>query len=148
VLTFRLEVPVTVRFRDIDIFGHVNNAVYFTYCEIARNAYWTRLFGTRRLADANFILAHAEIDYRAQANEERNLLVGIRVSSLGNTSFDFQYRIVEDGTERLIAEGRSVQVTFDYQANRKVPLPDALKHRILEFEGAENVEIRERGSRR
>ena len=45
--SFRLEVPITVRFRDIDRMGHVNNAVYFTYCEIARTAYWTKLFGAR-----------------------------------------------------------------------------------------------------
>lgn len=139
---FKLEVPVQVRFRDIDSLGHVNNAVYFTYCEIARNAYWTKLFGTRRLAEANFILARAELDYKAQASEERNLLVGIRVSSIGNTSFIFEYRIVEDVSRTLIAQGRSVQVTFDYKNNRKVPMPDAVKERILSFEGVENVALR------
>ena len=102
--TFRLEVPVTVRFRDIDSFGHVNNAVYFTYCEIARNAYWTKLFGPRRQRQANFIIARAELDYRSQANEENSLLVGIRVSSIGNTSFEFRYAIMEEGSRRLIAK--------------------------------------------
>ena len=140
--TFHLEVPLAVRFRDVDSLGHINNAVYFTYCEIARNAYWTKLFGTRRLAQANFIVARAEMDYRSQANEDSSLLIGIRVSSIGHTSFDFRYQIVEDGTRRLIAEGRSVQVTFDYKANKKIPLPDAVRDRILEFEGAENVEMR------
>lgn len=142
---FKLEVPVTVRFRDIDSLGHVNNAVYFTYCEMARTAYWRTLFGTRRLADAHFILARAEMDYRGQANDERNLLVGIRVSSIGNTSFVFEYRIVEDETRKLVAEGRSVQVSFDYKKNQKVPVPDNVRARIIEFEGPENVAV---GSRR
>src|SRR6185369_7892187 len=115
----------------IDSMGHVNNAVYFTYCEIARNAYWTKLFGSRRLRQANFIIARAELDYRSQANEEDSLLVGIRVSSIGNTSFEFRYAILEAATRRLIAEGASVQVTFDYKANQKVPMPDAVKDRIL-----------------
>jgi acyl-CoA thioester hydrolase len=140
--SFRLEVPVTVRFRDIDSFGHVNNAVYFTYCEIARTAYWTKLFGPRRERRVHFIMARAELDYRAQANEDHNLLVGIRVPSLGHTSFDFHYAIMEEGSRRVIAEGRSVQVTFDYQINRKVPIPDMVKDRILAFEGTENVEVR------
>jgi acyl-CoA thioester hydrolase len=139
---FKLEVVVQVRFRDVDSLGHINNAVYFTYCEIARNAYWTKLFGTRRLALANFILARAEMDYRAQANEERNILVGIRVPQIGNTSFVFEYRILEEETRRLLAEGRSVQVTFDYQKNKKVPVPDLVRDRIVSFEGAENVTIR------
>lgn len=134
---FKLEVPIPVRFRDVDSLGHINNAVYFTYCEIARTAYWTKLFGTKRLRQANFILARAEMDYRAQASGERNLLAGIRVASIRNSSFVFEYRLVEEGSRRLIAEGRSVQVTFDYEENRKVPVPDHVRDRILAFEGAD-----------
>lgn len=137
--SFRLEVPVTVRFRDIDSMGHINNAVYFTYCEVARNAYWTSLFGTRRLAEANFIVARAEMDYRSQADQEDNVAVCIRVSQIGHTSFEFHYNIIDSATRRLIGESRSVQVAFDYAANHKVPLPDAVRARILEFEGPENV---------
>lgn len=121
--SFKLEIVVPVRFRDIDSLGHINNAVYFTYCEIARNAYWARLFGTRRLAEANFILVRAEMDYRAQATDEHDIIVGIRVSSIGNTSFDFRYRIAEEGSRRLIAEGRSVQVAFDYKKKPEGPGP-------------------------
>jgi acyl-CoA thioester hydrolase len=139
---FKLEIAVPVRFRDIDSLGHINNAVYFTFCEVARNAYWTKLFGTRRLAEANFIVARAELDYRGQANDERNILVGIRVPSIGNTSFVFDYRILEEGTRRLIAEGRSIQVTFDYRNNVKVPVPNHVKDRILAFEGPQNVAVR------
>jgi len=140
--SFRLEVPVTVRFRDIDRFGHVNNAVYFTYCEIARTVYWKKLFGTRRLRTASFIMARAELDYRGQADDEKGILVGIRVNSIGETSFEFQYRIVEEGTARLIAEGRSVQVMFDYNDNRKIPMPESVKDRILAFEGIGNVALK------
>ena len=140
--SFRLEVPVSVRFRDIDCFGHVNNAVYFTYCEIARNAYWAKLFGARRLRTTSFIIARAELDYRSQAMEDQNILVAIRVSSIGKSSFDFRYNILEEGSRRLIAEGRSVQVMFDYQSNQKIPMPDSVKDRVLAFEGAGNVEIR------
>ena len=136
-----LEVPIPVRFRDLDSLGHVNNAVYFTYCEVARNAYWKQLLGVRRLAEANFILAHAELDYRAQANGDHDIVVVVRVSFVGNTSFGFEYRVLEEGTGTLLAEGRSVQVTFDYKTNQKVPMPPSARQRILEFEG-DNVEIR------
>ena len=144
---FRLAVPVHVRFRDIDSFGHVNNAVYFTYCEIARNAYWTRLFGPRHLRTESFIIARAELDYRSQTNEEDEIMVGIRIPSIGQSSFEFEYRIIEERSERLIAEGRSVQVTFDYKTNRKIAVPDSVKDRILAFEGPMNVTIRSRTGR-
>ena len=145
--TSRLEVPVNVRFRDLDIFGHVNNAVYFTYCEIARNAYWNKLFGPRRSRTANFIIARAEMDYRSQTTDEHSILVGIRISSIGRSSFEFRYNILEEGSRRPIAEGRSVQVMFDYKANQKVPMVDSVKDRILAFEGADNVVIRSESSR-
>jgi acyl-CoA thioester hydrolase len=140
--TFRLEVPVSVRFRDLDIFGHVNNAVYFSYLEIARNAYWTKLFGPRRQRTANFIIARAELDYRSQATDEDAVVVGIRVSSIGNSSFEFHYNIFEERSRRLIAEARSIQVMFDYKSNRKISMPDAVKDRLLAFEGADNVPTR------
>jgi acyl-CoA thioester hydrolase len=136
---FGLAVPVTVRFRDLDSLGHVNNAVYFTYCEVARNVYWRRLFGVRRLAEANFISVHADLDFRGQANGDHDVLVGIRASFIGNTSFGFQYRIEEAETGRLLADGGSVQVAFDYQKNEKVRVPENVRAKILEFEGPENV---------
>ncbi len=140
--TFRLEVPVNVRFRDLDIFGHVNNAVYFTYLEVARNAYWTKLFGPRRSRTSNFIIARAELDYRSQTTDEHSILVGIRISSIGRSSFEFHYNILEEGSRRLIAEGRSVQVMYDYKTNQKAGVTDAVKDRILAFEGAANVVVR------
>ena len=142
-----MEVPVTIRFRDMDVLGHVNNAVYFTYLEMARNAYWTKLFGPRRQRTANFIIARAELDYRSPVTDEHKIVVGIRVSSIGNSSFEFHYQVMEEDSRRLVAEGRSVQVTFDHQANQKVPVTDSLKDRILAFEGPENVIVRGQANR-
>ena len=136
--TYKFVVPIEVRFRDLDSLGHINNSVYFTYCEIARTAYWRKLFSTRRLAEAGFILAHAEIDYRAQANDERRLLIGIRASAFGRTSFEFRYRFEQEETGLLIAEGRSVQVCFDYKKNGKIAIPESVKQQIIAFEGKEN----------
>ena len=136
-----LDVPIAVRFRDLDSLGHINNVVYFTYCEVATNKYWTRLFGTRCLAKVNFILAHADLDYRAQGNEDHDSRVSIRASFIGTTSFGFEYWVVKDETGRLLAEGHSVQVAFDYKTNEKVPMPGNVRARILEFEG-EGTELR------
>lgn len=137
---FRFCVPVTPRFRDLDSLGHINNAVYFTYFEIGRNAYWHHLFGIRRLAQANFILAKAEINYRRQAREDQRLIVGVRTSRIGRTSFDFDYRIVTEDSDDVIAEGRTVQVVFDYAANRKLDMSPEVRDAILSFEGPGNVE--------
>ncbi len=137
---FKLRCQIEVRPSDLDSLAHVNNAVYFSYLEIARGRYWTHLFdGQRRLRD-DVILARAELDYRSQATDDDLLVVEIRTSRIGRSSFEFTYRIVGERDGRLIAEGRSVQVMFDYTNNQKILLPKSVRGAILEFEGEENVE--------
>ena len=63
------------------------------------------------------------------------LRVGMRVSRLGTSSFDAEYRIEEAATGRLVVEGRSVQVGFDYRAQRTVPLSEETKEQLRAFEG-------------
>jgi acyl-CoA thioester hydrolase len=133
---FKVSVPVTPRFRDTDAMGHLNNAVYVTYFEVARMAYWRALTGTRNYHEVPFILAHTTIDFRSPAFVYEQLAVGIRVSRLGNRSFDCAYRIEEEMTHRLVCEGKSVQVIFDYAASRSVPLSDDLRAQVRAFEGA------------
>ena len=88
------EHEIDVRFRDCDALGHVNNAVYLTYLEQARFAHWQRLTGTSGIP-RTFILARVECDYRAQATAGDRLVVRLRVAAVGNSSFTFEYQIVE-----------------------------------------------------
>jgi acyl-CoA thioester hydrolase len=131
---FRLWVPVRPRFRDTDAMGHLNNAVYATYFEVARTEYWRRLTGDSNYQRVPFILAHTTIDFRSPAFVHEMLEVGIKIGRLGTKSFEFGYRIVEQETRRLVCEGRSVQVIFDYEQNLSYALPDALRSAIEAFE--------------
>jgi acyl-CoA thioester hydrolase len=113
-------VPIEVRFRDIDAMGHVNNAVYLTYFESARVAYHETVRGrpTEDFRDFQFILAEVTCSYRSPAYLGETLLVGIRISSVRRKSFVFEYEMREKCTGRLVADGRSVQVAYDYRAGR------------------------------
>jgi acyl-CoA thioester hydrolase len=111
-----------VRFRDLDGFGHVNNAVYLTYLEEARNALLAHLGLARRVAEITMILARAEIDFRAQAGIGDELEIGVRPARLGTKSFDLEY-VVRAG-ERVVAEERSVLVGYDYGAGTTIEFPD------------------------
>lgn len=115
---FRTRVDIQTRFRDTDAMGHINNAVYLSYLESARLEYMRQVFGITRYGDVNFILARAEIDYRSPAFCGEVLSVGVRVSRLGGASFTMDYRIEEKATGRLVAEGRSVQVAYDYKSGK------------------------------
>ena len=132
---FRFKAEVQVRFRDLDPMNHVNNAVYLTYFEIARTAYWAAMTGSSELRDLDQILAETTCTYRSPATFNERLDVWLKATRLGRSSFDFAYRINERTGGRLIATGRSVQVMYDYAAGRPIPIPDELRARFAEFEG-------------
>jgi acyl-CoA thioester hydrolase len=132
---FKVVTPLVPRFRDTDAMGHLNNAVYVTYFEVARTAYWRALTGDRDYQKVPFILAHTTIDFRSPAFVHETLLVGIRVSRLGTKSFECSYRVEDEATRRLVCEGRSVQVIFDYEKDASYPMPEDLKAKVRAFEG-------------
>jgi acyl-CoA thioester hydrolase len=121
-----------VRFRDCDAMGHVNNAVYLTYLEEARFAYWRALWGAE-LGSAEtpgVILARAEIDYRQAAVYGEVLDVRITLEHLGRTSITSTYEIV-NASGQLIATARTVLVMYDYKASKPVALSDKVRSRLL-----------------
>jgi acyl-CoA thioester hydrolase len=122
------------RFRDTDAMGHLNHGVFVTYFEVARAKYWESLTGSRSYDEVPFLLAHVEADYRSQAFVRERLRCGVRVSRLGNRSFECTYRVEECENGRLVAEGRSVQVMFDYDRQVTIPVPDDFRARVRAFE--------------
>jgi len=127
---------LVVRFSDCDPLAHVNNAVYLTYLEQARITLWRAQLGAwpRPMPDGGpregFILARAEVDFRAQAREGDELEVRLALGGFGRTSATYEYEIVDVRTDRLVAEAKTVQVWIDYDAGRPVPLTDALKQTL------------------
>ena len=132
-----------VRFRDCDAMGHVNNAVYLTYLEEARFHHWRasgvakRALNSAPASDAGVpddvpgvILARVEIDYRRPAKYGDLLRIDIGVAAIGRTSFTYEYEIVDVPTGRLVVSAKTIQVWFDYDAARSVPISDELKQRL------------------
>ncbi len=126
---------IQVRFRDLDAMGHVNNAVYLTYLEMARVAYYTTLMGPRiSPRDFNFILAHVEIDFRSPIHLDETVYIGIRLTRIGRTSFHFAYELREGESGRLLAEATSVQVLYDYERQRPIEIPPEFIQRVNALE--------------
>lgn len=123
---------IEVRFNDFDSMGHVNNAVFLTYLEIARINYIQHLMKKNNLDYRNygFILAHVAIDYKKPI-EVQYITAEIGVKKIGNSSFDFSYRLFNG--DDVFATAMSIQVSFDYKNKSKVSIPDELR-KILEAE--------------
>ena len=139
---FAHRVEVDVRFADTDAMGHVNNAVYLTYCETARLRYWTAVTGepvaARHHGSESLILAEARITYRAQAFHTDRVTVETRATRIGTSSFTLEHRLTAqapDGQPRLIAVSDSVLVRYDYATERPTALSDEDIAAIEAFEG-------------
>ena len=74
-----------------------------------------------------FILARAEVDFRSQARDGDELEVRLALEKFGRTSATYVYEIVDVPSGRLVVAAKTVQVWYDYEAQRPVPLTDATK---------------------
>ena len=133
---FRTVVDVQLRFRDTDALGHVNNAVYLEYLEVARIEWLKRVFGTVEVRNFGVIIARVEIDYRSPAMHHETLRVGIRVSELGAASMKMEYRIEEKAGRRLVAEAKTVMVCYDYRENKVKRWTDEVRAQVEAYDGS------------
>jgi acyl-CoA thioester hydrolase len=123
-------VEIQVRFRDVDMMGHVNNAVYLTYMETARTDYYLVLAAKKVLpkpGEFDWIVARAEIDFRDAAKLGETIAVTVWPSRIGNSSWDFSYRLAEKGSKRVFAEAKTVQVAYDYDKGKPKALDPAMR---------------------
>ena len=134
---FRFNHRIKVRFRDIDMMGHVNNSVYLTYLEEARRHYFLNALKALPSMDSSFIVAGITINYRSPAHLGEELEVRLGVRELRTSSFVFEFRIVEPSSERIVSDGRVVQVTYDYGSGTKTEIPETYRKAFCEFEGIE-----------
>jgi acyl-CoA thioester hydrolase len=114
----------TVRFRDVDALGHVNNAVFLTYLEEARIAFLVPLGAEV----SNMILARVEIDFRAPLRMGDEIEIGVRPANVGTKSFELEYE-VRSG-DAVAAEAKTVLVSFDYASGRSIELPESWREAL------------------
>ena len=120
------EHEVTVRWRDVDALGHVNHAVFLTYLEEGRDAFYTRTLG----ADPNYVVVRLEVDLRAEVRyPDRRVTVRIEVERIGTTSLTTRETVVTPAGE-IAAQARVVTVRWDAEQRKPVPWDDADRARL------------------
>jgi acyl-CoA thioester hydrolase len=134
-LPWTVTAPLRPRFRDTDAMGHINNAVYVTYIEVARQEYWRAFKGDSNYRVVPFIFARVEMDFRSEALMHELLELCIRCSFIGTKSFGFDYEIREMNTRRVVVTATSVQVFYDYAAKQSILCPPDMREHLEAFEG-------------
>jgi acyl-CoA thioester hydrolase len=136
---FKHKVPIQLRFKDVDKMGHVNNANYLTYIELARVRYFEDVVGFdgKWSEQQGIILARVEVDYKQPVFLHDSIAVYTRCSRLGNKSFDLSWIIAREkqGREEIVAQGLAVLVCFDYVKNETIEIPATQRQRLQQYEG-------------
>jgi acyl-CoA thioester hydrolase len=123
-----MRLPLATRYADYDTKGHVNNAVYLTFFEMARHRAWVDALDGD--ADFPFIVAEATVRYLSQAMIGEPLDIEICTSEIRTKAWVWSYVIRASRDERVVAEGKTVQVMFDYANRRTIPIPEDLRERL------------------
>ncbi len=134
---YRFFHPIVVRYGDLDPQGHVNNAAFLTYLEHARVAYvrHLELWDGNSFLEIGIILARIELDFLVPILMTDSVEVGLRTSRLGNKSLDMDYVIREINTGQIFAEAKTVQVAYDYQLGKTIPIQANWRKTLQDFEG-------------
>lgn len=125
--------PIAPRLGDIDPNEHVNNTVYPNYMEEARATYFRELFD-HDWRESSVVIATMTVDFLSPIHFDDDVEVDVRVSEVGTASWTVEYRVraidPNSGADRVAAEGSSVQVAWDREAETSQDLPDAWRERL------------------
>ncbi|HZL91215.1 MAG TPA: thioesterase family protein [Pirellulaceae bacterium] len=129
-------ITLPVQWGDQDAFGHVNNVVYFRWCESARIAYFElsgmhALLGQQQLGP---ILARIACDYLRQLNFPDTIHVGARITRLGTKSLTMEHALYSQAQDAIVAKSESVIVCFHYESQASCPIPAEVRAQIERFE--------------
>lgn len=128
---FEFTTPIEIRFSDLDAYGHVNNALFFTYLETARIKLFQQHFGAFLDSELMFLVVRAECDYRLPIELNDPLQISVYTDQVRHSSFDFSYRMY-DGAEKVFAEAKTVMVCYDPKIKKPVAIPPEIKAVFLQ----------------
>ena len=136
---YRFSIPIQIRYGDLDPQWHVNNARFLTFCEKARLDYLVHLglFDGVTFTELGMIVADTHIAYLAPIQPLEKIRVKMRVVRLGNKSMNMEFIIENEETGEVKSTAEYVMVTYDYNAQKSVPIWPEWRAKISAFEGIE-----------
>ncbi|MEQ8800526.1 acyl-CoA thioesterase [Haliea sp.] len=125
---YKVFYPISTRWSDNDIYGHINNVVYYSYFDSVANRYLIEEGGLD-ITDGKIVgyVVQSGCDYHAPASYPEAIEGGLRVDRLGNSSVQYGIAIFRQGEDEALAHGHFVHVFVDRAANKSVPIPQELR---------------------
>lgn len=139
--SFKFSTPVKVRFVETDQQGHVYFGNYYTYFDVALEAYLDAIgydYPQILEDEVDFVYAESHCAYKSPAKWPELLNIHARIGPMGNRSLRFEFEIRADADDRLVAAGHIVAVTVDQQTFEPRPIPDKLRQAVAAYETADS----------
>lgn len=131
---YRYFVDIDTRWQDNDVYGHVNNVVYYSYFDTAANRLLIHEGGLDiHTAEVIGVVAESQCRYFAGVAFPDALEAGVRIAHLGNRSVRYEIAIFRKGEQEARAAGYFVHVFVERASNRPVPIPAGLRDAFTRF---------------
>ena len=131
---YRYFQAITTRWKDNDLFGHVNNVEYLSFFDTAVTVFEIRHAGLDLMNGLiRCMMAEVNCRYHSSVAFPDALTIGLRVAHVGNSSFSYDLAVFREAEEIAAAEGRCVRVLVDGQTQRPVPIPDTLRSSLMAY---------------
>jgi acyl-CoA thioester hydrolase len=130
---YKCSISIQPRYADFDMLGHLNNATYVTYYEVARLHYFYDIGWT--LKAISNVVAHLDIDFLVAIVPTTKVVCSIKTISLGSKSFQMQYELTSSDGSTLFSRAHSVQVCIDRDSGKAVKMPDKIRDVISKYDG-------------
>ncbi|HZI10115.1 MAG TPA: thioesterase family protein [Myxococcus sp.] len=128
---YRYFVPITTRWMDNDVYGHINNVTYYSYFDTAANHYLIHEGGLDIVASPIIgLVVESKCSYRAPLAYPDRLRAGLRVDKLGNRSVTYGIGIFKEGENEAAAHGYFVHVFVDRQSRKAVAMPERMREAL------------------
>lgn len=124
--------PITTRWMDNDVYGHVNNVVYYSYFDTVVNSYLIRQ-GVLDIEAGSTIglVIETQCNYFSSLSFPETVVAGLRVARLGTSSVRYEVGLFSGDNELAAAQGHFIHVYVDRATRRPVPLPAPLREALL-----------------
>jgi acyl-CoA thioester hydrolase len=132
---FYVQLPIRIDWSEMDLFGHINNVMYFKYIQASRVNYWEQigLFDSFKKNKIGAILASTKCNFIKPLHYPENIIVQVRMDYIKTSSFALHHQIMNAKNE-IAAEAHDVMVMYDFNANKKIEFSQQLKEIVTQLE--------------
>lgn len=136
-ISFKHTIPLQLRFNDLDRFGHVNNAVYFTFYDLGKTNYIENVCPNVDWEKEAIVVVDIHVSFKSQIFGSDKIAAQTAVTSIGSKSFELAQRVIdiETGEEKCFC--RSTMVTYDLVNHKSKLVPESWSDAICAYEGKE-----------